>query len=121
MSEITTGQGGRLAYEESGSGPVLLFIHGWAMSGRVWRYQREEFSTDHRVITLDLRGHGSSAIPDAGPSIDDFAGDIESRDAAFDVNERRGDLLLDGDARVAHGLGLGFGDGVGDRVARLPE
>lgn len=78
MSEITTGQGGPLAYEESGSGPVLLFIHGWAMSGRVWRYQREEFSTDHRVITLDLRGHGSSAIPDAGPSIDDFAGDIET-------------------------------------------
>ena len=33
MSEITTGQGGPLAYEESGSGPVLLFIHGCISNG----------------------------------------------------------------------------------------
>jgi pimeloyl-[acyl-carrier protein] methyl ester esterase len=35
----------------------LLFIHGWATNSSVWKYQVEEFSKEHRVVTIDLPGH----------------------------------------------------------------
>jgi malonyl-ACP O-methyltransferase BioC/pimeloyl-ACP methyl ester esterase len=76
MPEIVCSDGRHLAYEDVGTGPVLLFVHGWAMSGRVWQYQRNAFTATHRVITLDLTGHGSSTTPITGPGIHDFALDI---------------------------------------------
>lgn len=38
----------------------LLLVHGWATDSSVWKYQAEEFSNRHDVITLDLPGHGSN-------------------------------------------------------------
>lgn len=88
MPDIKTSDGTlRLAYEDAGAGPTILFVHGWAMSGRVWRYQREALTTGHRVISLDLRGHGASPPPDAGPTLDDFAADIETILTRLDLNE----------------------------------
>lgn len=60
MPVFTTSDGIRLHYEDAGQGWPLVFVHGWAMSGRVWFFQAEEFASSHRVITLDLRGHGKS-------------------------------------------------------------
>ncbi len=76
MSELVTRDSCTLSFEDTGTGPVLLFIHGWAMSGQVWRFQREELAVDHRVITLDLRGHGGSSLPAKGPTLDDLSADI---------------------------------------------
>lgn len=61
-------------YEEAGEGFPLVFIHGWAMSGNVWAYQRP-LAERFRVITLDLRGHGKSS-PAAGYAFADFASDV---------------------------------------------
>ncbi|SNB46431.1 alpha/beta fold hydrolase [Geobacter sp. DSM 9736] len=47
-------------YEESGSGLPLVFIHGWAMSGKVWSFQKS-LAEQFRLITVDLRGHGQSS------------------------------------------------------------
>ena len=52
-----------LHYSVAGSGRPIVFVHGWAMSGRVWRFQAETFSGDHRVVVFDLRGHGFSSSP----------------------------------------------------------
>jgi len=46
-----------------GSGPVMIFVHGWTCDESSWDAQVPEFSKDHRVITLDLPGHGMSASP----------------------------------------------------------
>ena len=97
MPEITIDDTCRLAYEDTGAGPPLLFVHGWAMSGRVWRYQREALAADHRVITLDLRGHGASSAPAAGPTIDDFAADLATLITRLD---------LDGVTIVAWSMGV---------------
>lgn len=78
MPDIITHDAGRLSFEDTGAGPTLLFVHGWAMSGRVWRYQQDQLATGHRVITVDLQGHGASSVPAAGPTIDDFAADMET-------------------------------------------
>ncbi len=87
MAEIFTNDNCRISYKETGSGPTLLFVHGWAMSNRVWQYQQEEFATTNRVIALDLRGHGLSDTHESGPTMDDFATDIETILTALDLRE----------------------------------
>jgi malonyl-ACP O-methyltransferase BioC/pimeloyl-ACP methyl ester esterase len=87
VPELSTHDGSHLFFEDVGSGPTLLFVHGWAMSGRVWRYQQKQFTETHRVITLDLRGHGTSSVPATGPTIDDCAADIETLLKRLDLKQ----------------------------------
>src|SRR3954463_16548048 len=48
-------------YEVQGSGePALVFVHGWAIDSRYWDAQVPVFARTHRVVTLDLAGHGRS-------------------------------------------------------------
>jgi pimeloyl-ACP methyl ester esterase len=62
-------------YEEAGSGFPLVFVHGWAMSGRVWRFQ-EELANVYRVITMDLRGHGRSSASPGRCGLMEFAANL---------------------------------------------
>ncbi len=62
-------------YEEAGTGHPLVFVHGWAMSGRVWRFQ-EELADMCRVITVDLRGHGRSSAPCGCCGLAEFSADL---------------------------------------------
>ena len=54
----------RIAYSDTGSGgiPVLL-VHGWSCDGSFWSRQTEALSKRHRVIVMDLPGHGRSSAP----------------------------------------------------------
>jgi 3-oxoadipate enol-lactonase len=60
-----------------GSGPALLFCHGFTTTGAFWREQVEPFSATHRVVVPDLPGHGRSASPPwRSYTIDAFADDL---------------------------------------------
>jgi 2-succinyl-6-hydroxy-2,4-cyclohexadiene-1-carboxylate synthase len=62
--------GVRHAYELTpsvGSGPVLVFIHGWLLSRRYWEPLIEKISPSFQCLTYDLRGFGESGT-DAEPS-----------------------------------------------------
>jgi pimeloyl-ACP methyl ester carboxylesterase len=64
----------RLHYRDAGTGePPLLLVHGWGGDARVW--DPIPF-LGHRVIAVDLRGHGSSSVPDGGYRPPDLAGDL---------------------------------------------
>ncbi len=52
-----------LSYVDSGSGPVVLFIHGILGSQRQWEHLIDRMDDDHRVLLPDLFGHGESAKP----------------------------------------------------------
>lgn len=52
-----------LSYVDSGSGPVVLFIHGILGSQRQWAHLVDKMDDDHRVLVPDLFGHGESAKP----------------------------------------------------------
>ena len=53
-----------LAYEEAGSGdPPLLLVHCWCCDHSYFQPQFEHFQRDHRVVAVDLRGHGASDKP----------------------------------------------------------
>jgi pimeloyl-[acyl-carrier protein] methyl ester esterase len=86
MPFITAADNTPLYYETVGRGRPLVFIHGWAMSGRVWHFQAEAFARDRQVIVPDLRGHGSSG-PGSAPSLcmADFAGDLVALFTALDL------------------------------------
>jgi pimeloyl-ACP methyl ester carboxylesterase len=53
-----------LAYTEAGEGdPHLLFMHGWCGDRAFFAPQLEHFASKHRVVSVDLPGHGASAVP----------------------------------------------------------
>jgi len=48
-------------YATQGQGEIaLVFVHGWAINRRYWDAQVPAFARTHRVVTLDLAGHGRS-------------------------------------------------------------
>jgi pimeloyl-ACP methyl ester carboxylesterase len=94
VRSFTTSDGVRLAYGVAGEGvagegaPELVFLHGWCCNRSAFAPQAAFFSRRHRTLSLDLRGHGESAKPTAGPgvySVDTLADDAIAvvRDAAF--------------------------------------
>jgi pimeloyl-ACP methyl ester carboxylesterase len=52
---------GRIAYVESGSGPVALFLHGRLLNGYFWRHQLQDLNDIRRCIALDLMAHGATS------------------------------------------------------------
>jgi pimeloyl-ACP methyl ester carboxylesterase len=77
--------GGEAHLIESGQGPPLLLLHGASLSAGVWSYQLRDLALAHRVIALDLRGHGSSTAGDEGVSISAMASDVAEVLARLDL------------------------------------
>ena len=53
---------GKISYQESGSGPVALFVHGVLLNGYLWRHQLAALSDVRRCIAVDLLAHGETEI-----------------------------------------------------------
>lgn len=72
-----TQQIGDMRVRITGQGPDVVFCHGFTTTGDFWREQIADFSRDHRLIVLDLPGHGRSASPRTRRyTIDAFADDL---------------------------------------------
>lgn len=67
-----------LHYEEKGSGPPLILLHGNGESGKYFAHQIEHFSKFFRVIAPDTRGHGRSPRGRGPFTIKRFAEDLGS-------------------------------------------
>jgi len=76
LSFFITPDGVKLHYQTAGSGKPLLFLHGWSVCSRVWKYQVEWFSRKYQVTTLDLRGHGNSESINGECNFSSLARDI---------------------------------------------
>jgi 3-oxoadipate enol-lactonase len=76
-----TVNGIRLYYEIHGdSGEPLVLVHGYTGDISDWRHQFPEFSKTHRVLAMDLRGHGRSEAPPDRSSytVEQMAADVEA-------------------------------------------
>ena len=51
---------GRISYNEAGSGPVALFVHGVVMNKHIWHRQLAGLSDIRRCIAVDLLAHGDT-------------------------------------------------------------
>ena len=54
----------RTYYEEDGSGPPLVLIHGYSGDLTMWLRVRPSLALHYRLICYDARGHGRSDIPE---------------------------------------------------------
>jgi pimeloyl-ACP methyl ester carboxylesterase len=87
MPYVTTDDGVRLYYEETGRGTPLVFVHEFAGDWRSWEPQIRFFSRRYRCIAYCARGFEPSDVPE----------DV----SAYSQERARDDLLA-----VADGLGL---------------
>jgi non-heme chloroperoxidase len=86
-------------YEDHGSGPPVVLIHGYPLSGRAWDRQVPVLlDMGCRVIIYDRRGFGKSSQPATGYDYDTFAADLNALMEKLDLREA---------VIVGHSMGTG--------------
>ena len=88
MNARTLEAGGTtLVYEESGSGPSVVFIHGTAATGSAWRETVDALRGEARTIAYDRRAYGRSGAPEpfGGTTVEEQAEDAAGLIAALDA------------------------------------
>lgn len=65
-----------VAYTDEGKGTPVVFVHGFPLNRNMWAPQVQALSRQHRVITVDLRGHGESDAPLWRYTMEQFADDL---------------------------------------------
>lgn len=69
--------GVKLCFDDTGSGaPPVVLVHGWTCNHSYFAPQRDHLARRHRVVSVDLRGHGESDKPEGRYSPSDFADDL---------------------------------------------
>jgi len=77
MNTITTNDGIRIFYKDWGTGPTVVFSHGWPLNADAWDPQMLFLGQNgYRVIAHDRRGHGRSSQPWNGNNMDTYADDL---------------------------------------------
>src|SRR5690348_10648393 len=87
----------RLFHTKTGSGPDLLFLHGWPLHGETWRAIVPRLASRYTCHVLDLPGAGKTEWTDATR--------ISLRDHADTVLRAIDALKLERVAFVAHDSG----------------
>jgi pimeloyl-ACP methyl ester carboxylesterase len=65
-------------YDQRGSGPEVVLLHGIGGNTKLWRYQLEGLSDAFRVTAWDAPGYGGSDDPEGGEwTMADYAGVLE--------------------------------------------
>ncbi|MQF49031.1 alpha/beta hydrolase [SAR202 cluster bacterium AC-647-N09_OGT_505m] len=78
FSKHTTGTAISLRYLEwEGDGSPVILLHGLTVCAEYWSLTAQILAQTHRVVSVDLRGHGHSDKPDWGYDYQTVAGDIE--------------------------------------------
>lgn len=74
-----------------GAGPDLVFVHGWPLDGRTWRWCVEELQDRFTCHVIDLPGAGRSEWSDDTPlGIDGYVGVLCATMAQMNLGERFG-------------------------------
>lgn len=78
----------RMHYLESGSGPLIVMVHGNLSTGRFYEHLMPELP-GYRVLVPDMRGFGRSedAPLDATRGLDDWADDLDAFLRALGITE----------------------------------
>ena len=99
-----------VTFETHGTGePALVFVHGWSCDRSYRRGQVGDFARRHRVVTVDLAGHGESGTGRKRWTVPAFGADV----AAVIEKLRVEDVIL-----IGHSLG---GDVIVETALLLPK
>jgi pimeloyl-ACP methyl ester carboxylesterase len=107
---VLSRDGTPISYEVHGTGePTLVFVHGWSCDARYWREQVPYFSKKHRVVTVDLAGHGHSGMGRERYTMASFGEDVKA------VTETVGSQTV---ILVGHSMG---GSVIAEAARLMPE
>ena len=99
-----------VSYETYGAGePTLVFVHGWSCDSRYWRAQVPYFSRNHRIVLLDLAGHGNSGLSRKNYTMEAFGEDVK----AVTVSAGSGKVIL-----IGHSMG---GSVIAEAAKLMPD
>ena len=83
MDKFTSGKlqanGIEISYVEKGTGPLVLFCHGFPESWFSWRHQIQAVAASgYRAVALDMRGYGGTSKPEEieAYNISNLVGDV---------------------------------------------
>jgi pimeloyl-ACP methyl ester carboxylesterase len=76
----------RVYYQEAGTGPALLLLHGGSLTSQSWQWLMPKAAQYFRVIAMDTRGHGRSNNPSGEFSYRLLADDAASVIRALDLD-----------------------------------
>ncbi|CAN5760484.1 alpha/beta fold hydrolase [soil metagenome] len=77
----------QLAYDDNGTGPVVVLLHGFPLDRSLWSAQVAGLRDRYRVIVPDLRGHGDSPSPAGSYPMEAMADDIAGLLEALRIEE----------------------------------
>lgn len=75
-----------VAYQESGSGPPLLLLHGFSLDHTIWSAQAEALSRSYRVLCPDMRGMGRTTHAGGAITLEMMADDMAAFLGALDIS-----------------------------------
>jgi non-heme chloroperoxidase len=85
---ITMEDGTKIYYKDWGTGPAIVFSHGWPLTADAWDAQMLFLGQQgYRVIAHDRRGHGRSDQPWLGNDMDTYADDLAMLLDSLNVKE----------------------------------
>lgn len=97
IGPVESFDGTKLYVGEAGSGPTVVFAHGFCLNASSWHYQLQELSDEFRCVVYDMRGHGLSERP----ASDDWSMEAHARDLKAVI-----DAVADGPVMVVgHSMG----------------
>jgi non-heme chloroperoxidase len=85
---ITMKDGTKIYYKDWGSGPAIVFCHGWPLTADAWDAQMLFLGQQgYRVIAHDRRGHGRSDQSWLGNDMDTYADDLAALLEALNLKD----------------------------------
>jgi pimeloyl-ACP methyl ester carboxylesterase len=96
-SRTAEASGVELHYLTSGHGPVVILLHGYAETSRMWKPLIPRLAEKFTVIAPDLPGIGDSAIPANG---------LDMKSAAITIHALARSLGVEKARVVGHDIGL---------------
>jgi non-heme chloroperoxidase len=87
MPHLELRDGVPLYYEEHGTGETVVLVSGWTITSRFWERQVEDLASDHRLVTVDLRGAGRSGKTPDGHSLSGYADDLDELFTHLDLRD----------------------------------
>ena len=119
VHDVTVSDGARLRVVEWGAGPPVLLVHGLTANWQDWRAVVPHLiEAGHRVLALDLRGHGASTLGTDPPGRARLADDLREVLEQLDVR----DVVVAGHSLggyLALAVAVGHPAVVGERVRGL--
>jgi len=80
--------GVEISFDKVGKGkPALVFVHGWCCDKSYWKFQVPHFSKQHKVVTIDLAGHGESGLNRQNWTIESFGKDVVAVIEKLDLDQ----------------------------------